>query len=925
MATSQNPPPDILSVVCDALKDRGVTICNTLAELAVLKPANDVRARVTAGLVLNPTLQIRYYDVKPGILVYDPLLYTLGLVDAIGPTENLETALSTSLDRAAQVRQLCLSLAAKLPHRALTTELVIVIPKEIIARAAEIAGTVFRKRAKETGYFEVLGVGLLFERSSGGFQDDDLTRAFPWLLSKTREWFLSKTVNDHAAKSEVTAGLTTITLENYRLSGKRSYHLAGEPRFHVLHGYNGSGKSSLTEAIELLMTGHIERIDDAGEKRYFPVVRYKRAELPVSGGAAAVAEDESPAVVSLEVQDGLQDGRAPVNAKVTVFRTDPTPEPVTDRSRVWSPEVTSGAMASATSFRLDQILIDSLVRANDSNRAAVFIKAFFPKDKPLYDQLQQAMQTADAALKELPKQVTDLMGTVTDKIAWAAENLLWTEQAPETWTAPFLDVAKGCLPVTLEQLDLLAQFSHSLQPIVANLRKPTRTPDTAESELTRVDDGLRDARTPAAEAQAHLKTAIEVLPLFEKWIAQGRREKGIDFETDLRKWLRLQALVDLVSKQYEVIATLAAARAKGWEPLTDAERMLARFEAAQADARQFEETRRALVEQAAVARGRVERWGLDTAESASESDAATAPPRRLRPNEVVSLNRVGGWLPSLRVTDPSSKGFGDLFDEAIEANEKRTRGTFTIGSGDLQRPINEAKELLAACERVTSLKPDRSDGAVALFARCREAHRKAVEVLNLQKQVNETFLAQVKGTKGKQHQLVMALNEVRALFKPAPWAYQDLSLQSGAAGTTVAFDRLGVRTADDARAELRLNTAELNAFTLALFFLCAPAQDNPLRLLVLDDPLQNMDEMTVSAVARGLAKLMRIYPPGWRIAALFHGEDHLNRMIAEVPSGVYRLPWLSPSPNAVEQKPVSSDGAESTWNRAQQLIADLRE
>src|SRR6476619_5447780 len=67
----------------------------------------------------------------------------------------------------------------------------------------------------------------------------------------------------------------------------------------------------------------------------------------------------------------------------------------------------------------------------------------------------------------------------------------------------------------------------------------------------------------------------------------------------------------------------------------------------------------------------------------------------------------------------------------------------------------------------------------------------------------------------------------------------------------------------------------MNSFTLALLLLCAPSLPNPLRLLVLDDPLQNMDEMTVSSLARGIGRLVRIYPAGWRIVALFHAEEDL--------------------------------------------------
>jgi hypothetical protein len=114
----------------------------------------------------------------------------------------------------------------------------------------------------------------------------------------------------------------------------------------------------------------------------------------------------------------------------------------------------------------------------------------------------------------------------------------------------------------------------------------------------------------------------------------------------------------------------------------------------------------------------------------------------------------------------------------------------------------------------------------------------------------------------------------------------------------------------------------MNTFTVALFLLCAPAQANPLRLLVLDDPLQNMDEMTVSSLARGLAKVAQIFPPGWNIAALFHSEDDLHRIREEVPSAVYRLPWLSPT--AVEdERPIRSEPEENTCSRERQRLTSL--
>ena len=104
--------------------------------------------------------------------------------------------------------------------------------------------------------------------------------------------------------------------------------------------------------------------------------------------------------------------------------------------------------------------------------------------------------------------------------------------------------------------------------------------------------------------------------------------------------------------------------------------------------------------------------------------------------------------------------------------------------------------------------------------------------------------------------------------------------------------------------------------------LCAPQQDNPLKLLVLDDPLQNMDEMTVSAIARGFGKLLRIVPAGWQIVALFHGEDDLRRVSAEAACAVYRLPWLVPMPTEKEHR-VGHDDLDSTWGLETQTLEQI--
>jgi hypothetical protein len=135
-------------------------------------------------------------------------------------------------------------------------------------------------------------------------------------------------------------------------------------------------------------------------------------------------------------------------------------------------------------------------------------------------------------------------------------------------------------------------------------------------------------------------------------------------------------------------------------------------------------------------------------------------------------------------------------------------------------------------------------------------------VLDAGAAVNANFLAKLHADASAGGEfdgsLIAAVNELMALFTPARWGYDDIGLPSnledGALGVGLALG-----TGKEAvRAELHLNTAELNMFTVALFLLCAGRVHKPLGLLVFDDPLQNMDELTSTALARGLAKLVRL-------------------------------------------------------------------
>jgi hypothetical protein len=112
-----------------------------------------------------------------------------------------------------------------------------------------------------------------------------------------------------------------------------------------------------------------------------------------------------------------------------------------------------------------------------------------------------------------------------------------------------------------------------------------------------------------------------------------------------------------------------------------------------------------------------------------------------------------------------------------------------------------------------------------------------------------------------------------------------------------------------------------------LFVLCAVRNSNPLSLLIFDDPLQNMDEITVTTLARGFNKLIKLFPGNWQIIMLFHGQEDLDRFCQEIPASVYSLPWLSPSTGTEEILPINPDILKSqVFTGVQDLneIVDIR-
>jgi hypothetical protein len=803
------------------------------------EPVNleEFRKATELAYVLNPSLLINgHFELKARALIKEPLLGVLGVVQHIETAQNAEESLRRYIDQATYLRRLLLQTAGRIDRRAYSVELVI----DSSSTHLHVMGELLRKISRDTDFLYHIGLHLTEP-------DGSLGQSLCWLMEETRSWL--------PKPGEGPGVLQSIELYRYRLGARRIWNMDPKARVHVVHGHNGTGKSALTESIELVMTGTAERLKN---KPNLGEIIWPRSQPPAT-----------------KITLNYRDGRDPLNYEVNQGLK---PAPLAE-------------YLCGDSFRLDQRLMDRLARMDPARRAETFLTAYFPGQRPIFVEAAAARLRVDNVVAQLPNSIRkDLESKVTKDTTM--EKLLisrfkWTEET----SAPVPHEAQlDCLPLPINILRGLVPLNKSLAETIDNLEKKEMSMAALIPELNRLDSVLKPLAGEASQILLSIGAAKEALLRIRDWTpppASGSVES--DFEAQLDEWLELEALVDLATKHLGIADTLAQAKEKGWA----AEPWLSSFASVLPNEKD-------LVAQ----RTKLKEWTdrhthlLEIMASRSTPASGDKPgPNEsfsITPNELSALDKAGTWL--FEVTD--REGLGKTIDDALRKKKAMVFGTLTIGGTDWS---GHAFERLSALEKVVNEfwqqlkeKPMFGGDLLNLFksalVEARASEKKGTEM-------SEIFRERISG------KLNAALNELMALFAPARWAYKGLAIEQS---VNTGTPEINLRT-DGADATSRLNTAELNLFTVALFVLCAFSQRNPLQLLLLDDPLQNMDELTVTTLARGLGRLVRLMPPGWNLVFLFHGEDDLERFRRELPCAVYRLPWLSPSTDETRSIPIDTD------------------
>jgi hypothetical protein len=806
-----------------------------------------------------PALRIAgHFDLDPDWLISDPELGVLAPVrwldaSAPSPMTPLGQQVQEAIDQATYLRHL---LESKGMGQPLSIELVLVFPQQEVIRRE--VGETLQAVARSTDFLHAVGVNLLpYRPGKKPFADADLRRAFCWLLRETRRWYQSPFSQPPQLEKMQRRRLAAVELDNYRMAGKRSLQLEEQNgvRVHLLHGHNGCGKSTLVEALELAWTGQIDRLGRHDPQKYSDVLRHQSEGKQATGSA------------TYALKFANEDFGEPQDVSALA----PAP-----------PERT----LKANSFRLNQAIMNQLTSLEPRERSRTFLEAFFPEEKKKLADFEQAKAAHETALQALPPDLQDAV------------------KAGSTFSAPLKrDDLLAFLPLPLEALERLARLNGS--------RLDLATQEFSETEIVpgleawdRVLAEIRSREKGLLDQLRAIRTALDDVG---SWVAQGRKLQG-DFPDRLNRWLELTALADLATRHVELARTLLRAREKGWkldwkEPVGLFRENLSESELEKLD-------------------GQAQAWAKErdrvlgevmSGAKAPEATPGEPAPRDLNGSEIAALNALGPGLTG----DEEVRSLGDTLNQALRSGELTTLGKLTLGTAGWAETLKSAVAAsLSAVEQAAQLPGD--SGAASRYRQVQDVLGKQAERASQGSIVDQTLLHKIMepepGKPAGEPILDRALNEVLWLLTPARWAYDELAI-SYRPGSQEEEQGIGLQAGQGSEAVLRFNTAELNVFTLALFLLCAVRIENPYRLLILDDPLQNMDELTVTTVARGLARLIRILPEGWEILALFHGEDDLERFRRELPAAVYFLEWHSYG-SQKKSDPIKPD-PERSWKSAE--------
>jgi len=716
-----------------------------------------------------------------------------------------------------------------------------------------------------------------------------LKRGFSWLLVDVRKW-LESSLNGQGnggsrAGVQGTNGTSqnkvgALTTTDFRVPGKRLWkpqrtHAAdgkGPLMLHVMHGPNGSGKSTLAEAFEYVVTGRSTRLK--GEAPNLD---------PLVFGGRPKESDTATATVTLAL-----DPQSPRDATITLLGTGGS----SAKSELSPPEPVPNLRGPA--IRFDEAVGDQLLGSDAKERMAFWLEGYFPQERLTLDREKKARKDLEEALNALglewgPEQ-EEKVGILKDKIGAddAGADIRWKELAKEIG----LDLDAGWMSVVGA---LGAELGVRLQG-------RGNEAEAALRELLQRGSDVLSRATPLLDERfgKDLERLGDV-------VFAGAADPGGD-ERDPDEvhatWLENVARADLLESALNLRQTFDA-----WTPSSND--ILGRNQFT-VDSGELEDARRKAIQ----ARDDARLWLSKHLESTRQGAVAGRGGGRTASHDVALMEQVVASLEQATASGGTGP-FGDMLPleewrailEAWRRGEAlELKGANAGKEPGWTRPLVDRWRTWRQMEEWRSqwvAKARATDWVDIFMTRLSDL----VRALRERGRVKAEDATRFKAITGK---LPEALQELVELMTPASWAYAPMEVKVGFGESVGEASGMEFK-ARGMELEEVLNTAEKNAVALAMHLLCAPKALNPFRITFLDDPFQNMDELTVTITARALARLLRLMGSmdayqGWELVLLLHGADDCERVVQEVPSALYRIPWSSPAVGSVPDQRIEPLG-----------------
>jgi hypothetical protein len=834
--------------------------------------------------------------IEASALIHDGRLGSLGLIHYLPPApaaydaKDLGKWLRAHLETAAYLRHRLLEITPPdQPHFAV--EICFIYDFSSSPEVRRCLFETLRTVMLESSLLHAIGVGLLDaaevrEAGPERVRRLALSRAFPWLLTATGKWLsgTSPAVPVVAPDPAAASFLRELTLQNFRLPGTRQLELQKDAGIHVVHGQNGTGKSSISEALELAVTGTIQRLhqDRDPDLNPQPLAPYPEVLRNRTAGGQATL--------------GMRVGLASGQAHAFTIEANGLKTPLAPR-------------LSSLAFLIDQPQTSSLATESPAERATRFLRAFFPEHSQTVRAYGRAQKEIARLRGLIPAAILEDSGRATPEDFDFAARFASDRTLIHCLIEPF----KICPPpgesqgagihfgltgrITHDWSDLIQKLPALARAGIPRLEHQDNPPESFfVAYAEQLDLVWEDLRAHSALYREHLATSAIFLEKLAGWEASDASSAESlpivvrSYPERLNEWLRLCALCDLISTELVSLrirarlsmhggpdSTLPAGSFTATEDLSDPR--LLRLQ-------QILDEHSALRTQSKNQLDLGNLVDFDLRQGAHSHLAITAP-------EVEALNWTGQFLGV--ASDADGRLFGDAIRETIrrdrfsEVSIPSQSLTFKIGAGPVEFKNSLASEMTSRAANFAEFASGKAISNVSPS----ETYRNLRHLSSAIRDASSTNAAAItKLQESISGSLSDSINELTALMTPARWAYEDIETRLDGEN----FEQ----TIDGKSAALLLNTAELNASILSLFLLCAfGRRDNPLRTVVLDDPFENMDELTTTHVARALTRFLRLWKieksdDPWQILLLLHGAENVEHMCAETPCATYFLPWLSP-------------------------------